>query len=301
MARGLIDLFLEMMAAEKGAANASLAAYERDLADLDAYAAKPLDRLSERDLAAYMTSLSKRGLSAATAARRLSAIRQFYKFLVSEEIMDKNPARDLDTPRRADRLPKTLSEAMIDDLLDTAQEQARQTPTLQSTRLAALLELLYATGLRVSELVTLPKAAVRQSRDALLVTGKGGRDRLVPIGQKAKDAVSLYLPYLDGDPLASKSLYLFPSRGKSGHLTRRRVAQLLEDLALSLGMPRDAVSPHTIRHAFATHLLAHGADLRSLQKMLGHADISTTQIYTHVLDERMKALVFDQHPLAEEK
>ena len=297
MGRHLIEMFLEMIAAERGAARASLLAYGRDLEDLDEQTKTPLDRLTEKDLARYVTGLSKRGLGASTAARRLSALRQFYKFLASEGFIDHNPARDLDSPRKPQRLPQVLSEAMVDKLLDESNRLAKVKGDEKSARLAALLEILYATGLRVSELVALKRSAFQQKNQVILVTGKGGRDRLVPIGRKAQEAVERYLKF-SARKDNSLNEFLFPSNSKDGHMTRRRVGQLLEQLALRVGLPASAVSPHKIRHAFATHLLAHGADLRSLQKMLGHADISTTQIYTHVLDERLKALVFDQHPLA---
>ena len=295
----LVDQFLEMMAAERAAAKASLEAYARDLADVAEHLPGAFDQHTERDLESYVRGLAKRGMAASTAARRTSAIRQFYKFLYSEGVITENPARDLDSPRQAARLPRALSEKHVDKLLDRAEADAAKTPDFVTLRTLVLVELLYATGLRVSELVTLPLRAIREGTDTILVTGKGGKDRLVPLGRKAREAVLKYrsAPWPAG---FKDNNYLFPSTGKSGHLTRRRVAQLLEDLAISVGLARSAVSPHKLRHAFATHLLAHGADLRSLQKMLGHADISTTQIYTHVLDARLKALVFDKHPLAEE-
>lgn len=295
----LIDQFLEMMAAEKGAAPASLEAYRRDLSDFCEHASGALDAQTSKSLETYIRALATRGLSPSTAARRTSALRQLYKFLFSEGVVAENPARDLDSPKLANRLPKALSENNVDALLKAAEEDVAKKPDFANLRTLALIELLYATGLRVSELVTLPRRSIKDKTEALIVTGKGNKDRLVPMGNAARKAVLTYLG-ADWPDRFQDSQYLFPSTGKAGHLTRRRVAQLLEDLAIRAGIPRSAISPHKLRHAFATHLLAHGADLRSLQKMLGHADISTTQIYTHVLDARMKALVFDKHPLAED-
>ena len=293
----LLDAFIEMLAAERGAAANTLDSYLRDLSDCARFLNgrdSDLARATSEDLRAYVAALAAAGRSPRTAARRLSAIRQVYRFLFTEGLRGDDPAAGLDAPRRGRSLPKLLSEAEVDLLLQTARE--RQGP--EGVRLEALLELLYATGLRVSELVCLPLDAVARDPVVLIVRGKGERERLVPLSEPARAAVADFLGvrerFLSG---RKDSRWLFPSRGESGHLTRHRVGQLLKDLAREAGIDPTRVSPHVLRHAFATHLLDHGADLRSVQKMLGHADISTTQIYTHVLDERLKALVRDHHPL----
>jgi len=289
-----------MLVAERDARPNTLAAYLRDLDDFaDFLGGRGVAAASSADLRAYLASLGRRGLSPRTAARRLSTLRQFHKFLYAEGLRDDDPAAALDSPRQGRRLPKVLSEAEVDRLLAAARR--REGP--EGTRLLALLELLYASGLRVSELISLPLAAVRRDPRVIFVRGKGGRERMVPLGEPARGAVDAYLPlrrhFL---PPKADSPWLFPSgvRGgvRGGHLTRQRVGQLLKALAVEAGIERDKVSPHVLRHAFATHLLDHGADLRALQQMLGHADISTTQIYTHVLNERLKTLVQDHHPLA---
>ena len=293
----LIESFCEMLAAERGAAANTLESYRRDLADCGRFLAsrkRELAQAGAEDLRAYVAALAAAGRSPRTAARRLSALRQFYRFLFTEGLRGDDPAAGLDAPRRGRSLPKLLSEAEVDLLLETARD--RKGP--EGARLLALLELLYATGLRVSELVTLPLDAVARDPMVLIVRGKGGRERLVPLSEPARAAVAAFLAvrerFLAG---RRESPWLFPSRGVSGHLTRHRVGQLLKELARDAGLEPARVSPHVLRHAFASHLLDHGADLRSVQKMLGHADISTTQIYTHVLDERLKALVRDHHPL----
>lgn len=292
-----LSLFLDRQAAEKGHASNSLKAYQRDLEDLQDSLDCPLDQASEADLRAYLSALDARGLSASTAARRLSAIRQFYLFLFRDQIRPDNPAKGLKSPKRAKPLPKTLSEAQVDALLDIAGEGAKA-GGLAGLRDLAILEMLYATGLRVSELVTLKARDLHGATETLMVRGKGSKDRMVPLGGPACRALMAYRESVAADPHLRASPWLFPSRSKEGHLTRRRVGQILKDLAGKAGVPTQSVSPHVIRHAFATHLLAHGADLRSLQKILGHSDISTTQIYTHVMEERLKSLVFDVHPLA---
>ena len=293
----LVEAFLEMLAAERGAAANTLDSYLRDLSDCGRFLGSrdsELERAGSEDLRAYVAALAAAGRSPRTAARRLSAIRQFYRFLFAEDLRGDDPAAGLDAPRRGRSLPKLLSEAEVDLLLQTARE--RQGP--EGVRLLALLELLYATGLRVSELVCLPLDAVARDPMVLIVRGKGARERLVPLSAPSRAAVAQFLGvrerFLGG---SRDSRWLFPSRGASGHLTRHRVGQLLKELACEAGIDPARVSPHVLRHAFASHLLDHGADLRSVQKMLGHADISTTQIYTHVLDERLKALVRDHHPL----
>jgi integrase/recombinase XerD len=233
-----------------------------------------------------------------TAARRLSAIRQFYRFLVGEGVRPDDPVTLIDSPRQGRSLPKLVSEAEVGGLL----EAAGALPGADGLRMTALLELLYATGLRVSELVALPVASVMRDRRVLVVRGKGGKERMIPLHDAARRAVNAWLAARAAELRRRRkdgtSPWLFPSHGGSGHLTRQRLGQLLKELAVAAGIDRRKVSPHVLRHAFATHLLNHGADLRSVQKMLGHADIATTQIYTHVADERLKALVRDHHPLA---
>ena len=295
-----IDLFLEMLAAERGAASNTMAAYRRDLVDAAGFLAshgKRLETADDRDLRGYLASLSSRGLMPRSAARRLSALRQFFRFLFTEGRRQDDPTTSLDRPRQGRPLPKTLGEEEVERLLTAA--RARRGP--DGLRLSLLVELLYATGLRVSELVSLPRAAVRRDPRVLIVQGKGGKERMIPLGDAARAALADYLSVAgrrDGSRTAS-SAWLFPSHGREGHLTRRRVGQLLKELALEAGLDPDKVSPHVLRHAFASHLLDHGADLRSVQKMLGHADISTTQIYTHVLSARLQSLVQEKHPLAQ--
>lgn len=291
-------MFLEMLAAERGAAVNTIAAYRRDLEDfagaLGRRGRSDTDAAAE-DIRAYMAQLASAGLAPSTAARRLSALRQYFGFLHAEGIRTDDPAAPVDSPRRGRPLPKILTEDDVERLL----AGARETPGPSGLRLVAMLELLYATGLRVSELVTLPFAAVARDPEFLVVRGKGGRERMVPLNEAGREAVRRYCEvrarFL---PAGQPSPWLFPSRGKEGYLTRQRFAQMLKDLAGRSDIEPRRVSPHVLRHAFASHLLAHGADLRSVQQMLGHADISTTQIYTHVLDERLRALVARKHPLA---
>jgi integrase/recombinase XerD len=259
----------------------------------------------------YLALLHREGTAAGSASRHLSSLRQFFRFLVAEGARADDPTATIEGPRQARRLPKVLSEAEVDDLMAAARDGAHAAArsnggrssrkTADALRLLAMIEVLYATGLRVSELVSLPFSALRRDRVSLIVRGKGDKERMVPIGEPAMAALETYAQQrqfhiAEGAP----STYLFPSRGKQGHLTRHRVAQLLKALARDAGIAPARVSPHVLRHAFASHLLAHGADLRAVQKMLGHADISTTQIYTHVLDERLKAVVRRHHPLSSE-
>ncbi|MFN4354332.1 site-specific tyrosine recombinase XerD [Parvibaculum sp.] len=302
-----IDAFLEMLSAERGAARNTLDAYERDLKDFAGFLStrdRALDAATARDIRDYLEGLTAQGLSASTAARRLSALRQFHGFLFAEAIRKDDPCGSIEGPRRARPLPKTLTVEEVDALLaasrlaEDGRTQEEAVLAYKRARLVCLMEVLYATGLRVSELVGLPLTAVRGEERFLAVSGKGGRERLVPLSETAREAIDAYLPLRTirlGDHV---SPWLFPSRGRQGHLTRHRFAQLLKDLAVAAGLDPACVSPHTLRHAFASHLLANGADLRAVQQMLGHADISTTQIYTHVLDERLKELVQTHHPLA---
>ncbi len=294
-----VEPFLEMLAAERGAAANTLEAYRRDLEHLGGFLAgrrRTPTTATADDLRGYLAALEKAGMAPRTVARRLSALRQFYRFLVGEELRQDDPTLQIDSPRQGRSLPKILSEQEVTGLLEAARR--RQGP--EGLRLVAILELLYATGLRVSELVALPAAAVARDPRLLIVSGKGGRERMVPLSDPAREALRAYEPARRGFlRRPGDERWLFPSRGGDGHLTRHRVAQLLKELAVEAGIEPGKVSPHVLRHAFASHLLAHGADLRAVQQMLGHADISTTQIYTHVLDERLRSLVRERHPLAE--
>ncbi len=297
-----------MLSAERGAADNTLSAYARDLNDWSGTLASQrrgaiLSEAVREDLESILSLWADKDLAASTAARKLSAVKQFFLYLHSEGLRNDNPAHNLRGPKQGRPLPKILTEADVDGLFQIAEKDTSP----KGARLVCMLEILYAGGLRVSELVSL-KTAATQRRDAcLMIKGKGGRERLVPLTGAAQRAIEIWLGCrketlptgLDAKARAQK--YLFPSRSKSGHVTRERFAQMLKDLALISGLPPAKVSPHVLRHAFATHLLARGADLRSVQKLLGHADISTTQIYTHVLDERMRALVYDKHPLVQKK
>ena len=296
-----LEGFIEMLRAERNAARNTVDAYTRDLTDLAGFLARRGVELVTADAAslrAYLAALDRAGTAPRTAARRLSAIRQFYRFLLGEGLRQDDPVATIDSPRQGRPLPKLLSEAEVDQLL----EAAHAMKGADGLRLSALLELLYATGLRVSELVALPAAAVMRDQRVLIVRGKGGKERMIPLHEAARAAITAWLTVRSGElrkrDKSATSPWLFPSHGDSGHLTRQRLGQLLKDLALAAGIDRRKVSPHVLRHAFATHLLDHGADLRSVQKMLGHADIATTQIYTHVADDRLKTLVRDHHPLA---
>ena len=290
-----------MMAAERGAAPLTLAAYQNDLSNLAGFLAPgglALEAVDRERLHAYLASPETAQLSPRTLARRISAIRQFYKFLLLEGVRQDDPTAELDTPRLGRPLPKILSETEVKSLIDAAQSW----PGYEGLRLGCVLELLYATGLRVSELVTLPLAAARRDPRFLVISGKGGRERVVPLSEPARAALRKYLECReDFLPDTRPSRWLFPSRGRAGHLTRQRTCQLLKELAVKAGLDPNRLSPHVLRHAFASHLLDHGADLRSVQQMLGHADIATTQIYTHVETERLRKLVESAHPLAHRK
>jgi integrase/recombinase XerD len=307
-ARRLADLFLDMLAAERGGAPNTLAAYGRDLDDFTSFLTgrkRTIATAATADLRAYLGELARRGLAASSVARRLSAIRQLYRFLYAEGHRSDDPAAIIEGPKRGRPLPKLLSVAEVDRLIAAAR-QAAEAPgpppleRVRALRLLCLLELLYATGLRVSELVALPAAAARRDERMLIVRGKGGKERLVPLNNAAKAAMRAYQAGLAEAGRGSESKWLFASFGEAGHLTRQHVARELKDLAGAANLRRERVSPHVLRHAFASHLLQNGADLRVVQTLLGHADISTTQIYTHVLDERLKSLVRDLHPLGEE-
>jgi len=312
----LIDLYLDMLAAERGAAANTLEAYRRDLGDFSHHLGAQggaIATAQAEEIRGYLGDLSGRGFSAASVARRLSAIRQLYRFLYAEGTRKDDPAAAIEGPKRGRPLPKVLSVGHVDQLLAAAREgmdAARPTnERLRAARLNCLLEVLYATGLRVSELVALPASAARRDERMLIVRGKGNKERLVPLNESAKTAMRAYLALREEASQETKkqtkkgslkaSKWLFPSFGESGHLTRQHFARDLKALAAEAGLKPRQVSPHVLRHAFASHLLQNGADLRSVQTLLGHADISTTQIYTHVLEERLKSLVRDLHPLGE--
>ncbi len=291
-----IAAFLASMAAERGAAKNTLDAYRRDLSDyessLKAYSLTPA-RAARNDIEGYMAGLAAQGLAATTRARKLSAIKQLHAFLYTEGWRDTDPAAPVRGPSRPRRLPKTLSTEDVSRLIELAHEGEG----LAVARCACLLEVLYATGLRVTELVSLPVAQLRRNPQMIRVKGKGEKERLAPLSDRARNAINAYLPLRD----ASKdkaSPFMFPSRGKLGHLTRERFYQMIRELALKAGLDPSGISPHAMRHAFATHMLANGADLRVIQTLLGHADISTTEIYTHVMDDSLRELVLKNHPLA---
>ncbi len=303
----LVELFLDMQAAERGAGKNTLDAYRNDLADLAAHlraAGRTIAGADTDDLRGFLSGLAERGFKASSLARRLSAVRQLYRFLYAEEKRGDDPAAVLEGPKRGRTLPKVLSIAEVDALLAQARkamEDGEQAPAarLRAARLLCLLETVYATGLRVSELVALPAASARRDQRMLVVRGKGGKERLVPLNQAAKRAMAEYLKLRGETDKDAPSKWLFPSFGEQGHLTRQHFARELKALGSACGIAPDRLSPHVLRHAFASHLLHNGADLRVVQTLLGHADISTTQIYTHVLEERLKALVRDLHPLTD--
>lgn len=291
-----------MMSAERGAAQNTLTSYRRDLEDAAGFCASRGNKLVRADtetIRSYLASLSAKGFAASSQSRRLSSLRQFFRFLYAEGHLSGDPTAIVDAPRKARSLPKTLSVDNVTRLLDCAEAEAGLSDApLSSLRLLAMVETLYATGLRVSELVALPATAARADRDHILIRGKGGKERIVPLSGKAKAALALYLTARNKFPKAAASAWLFPSNSESGHLPRQVFARDLKDLATRAGISSRLVSPHVLRHAFASHLLQNGADLRVVQELLGHSDISTTQIYTHVLAERLERLVNEHHPLA---
>jgi integrase/recombinase XerD len=305
----LVELFLDMLASERGGAKNTLAAYARDLEDLSSFLAakrRTVATASTADLRGYLGDLAGRGFKPASVARRLSAIRQLYRFLYAENHRRDDPAAILEGPKRGRPLPKVLGVGEVDRLIAAARTAATDgepRERLRGQRLYCLLELLYATGLRISELVSLPASAARRNERMLIVRGKGGKERVVPLNEAARRAMRDYAAMLaemqDHVQNQQPSKWLFPSFGETGHLTRQHVARELKSLAASAGLRAAQVSPHVLRHAFASHLLHNGADLRVVQTLLGHADISTTQIYTHVLDDRLKSMVRDLHPLGD--
>ena len=308
----LIDAFLDMLTTERGAALNTRQAYWRDLADVSLFlknnATNDIDKATTENLKAYLKDLaqkantkepSKGKTAVRTIARRLSALRQFYRYLVSESIREDDPTSTIESPKQTRSLPKTLSEGEVNTLIETAAAKKNA----EGIRLVCLIEMLYATGLRVSELVGLPLSAISEKTDYLIVSGKAGRERMVPLTPPAQEALQKYIDvrkqHVPGETDVKDNKWLFPSKtSNSGHLTRQRFAQILKDLAKEAKIDNGRVSPHVLRHAFATHLLSNGADLRSVQKILGHADIATTQIYTHILSEKAKETVEEKHPLA---
>ncbi len=296
-----LEAFLEMLAAERGAARLTLAAYQNDLTDLSGFLARSgvgLDAADAGALHQYLAAAATRRLAPRTLARRISAMRQFFRFLLIDGVRADDPTSGLDTPRLGRPLPKILTETEVTRLIAAAEAW----PGEEGVRLRCVLELLYATGLRISELVTLPLAAAQRDPRFLLVRGKGGKERVVPLSPPSREALTAYLTVRKHFlPTEAASRFLFPSRGRDGFLTRQRCGQLLKELALAANLDPARLSPHVLRHAFASHLLDHGADLRSVQQMLGHADIATTQIYTHVQGDRLRRLVESAHPLARRK
>jgi integrase/recombinase XerD len=307
----LTSLFLDMLAAEQGAGDNTLDAYRRDLTDFSDFlgrAGQNLVGAETQTLRDYLADLDTRGFKSSSVARRLSAMRHLFRFLLNERIRSDDPAAILSGPTRGRGLPKVLSIADVDRMLTRAKEltetDASPAQRLRALRLYCLLEVLYATGLRVSELVALPLSAARRDARMIVVRGKGNKERLVPLNEASRQAMADYLAAIEvmkpeKKKNAPASKWLFPSFGESGHLTRQHFARDLKELASASGLAPRLVSPHVLRHAFASHLLHNGADLRIVQTLLGHTDISTTQIYTHVVEERLKSLVRDLHPLAE--
>ncbi|MBB6488440.1 site-specific tyrosine recombinase XerD [Rhizobium lusitanum] len=310
LGRAHLEAFLEMMSAERGAAVNTLQSYERDLDDLHSFLSERSVRLTDAgsgELGAYLSSLSAQGFKPSSQARRLSAMRQFYKFLYAEGLRTDDPTGILDAPKKGRPLPKTMGVEEVTRLLTRAETEAATAgpDQLQRQRMLVLLELLYATGMRVSELVTLPAKVLDHEGRFLIIRGKGNKERLVPLSQSAIAALKVYGQLqaelaANAKQPAPESPWLFPAASREGHLPRQVFARDLKDLAIRAGLTPSMISPHVMRHAFASHLLANGADLRVVQELLGHSDISTTQIYTHVLEERLHQLVQTHHPLAKQ-
>ena len=299
-------MFLEAQAAELGAATNTLLAYGRDLKDFDAWLARQnrsFDEVKRADVEDYLVYCDAQGLAKSTRARRLSAVKQLYRFAFEEGLRTDNPALQISGPGQDKSLPKILSVEEVDRLLSAARSTGRS--DTDRVRNTCLMELLYATGMRVSELVGLPVSATRGDPRLLLILGKGGKERMVPLSPDARETLALWIRLRDESEAARAakklpaSRFLFPSRGKEGHLTRHRFYLLIKEIAVAAGVDPAKVTPHTLRHAFATHLLAGGADLRAIQTMLGHADVATTEIYTHVLEARLSELVLEHHPLSD--
>lgn len=301
-----IENFLEMMSAERGAAQNTLDSYRRDLeacAELVAKRGVELPQSSTQDIRQTLDTMAAQGFAATSQARRLSALKQFFRFLYTEGIRQDDPTSVIDAPKKQKPLPKILSVENVSRLLDRAALEANEASEpieqIKALRLHALLETLYATGLRVSELVGLPRSVVRTDDRFLIVRGKGAKERMVPLSLKAREALQGFLALRDELPGYDENPWLFPAFSETGHLARQVFARELKALAVRAGLSASSVSPHVLRHAFASHLLQNGADLRTVQQLLGHADISTTQIYTHVLEERLHKLVSEHHPLAD--
>jgi len=301
-----IESFLEMMAVERGASDNTIAAYRRDLEDAAGFVAGQggsLTGAQTDDIRAYVARLGARGFAESSRSRRLSALRQFYRFLYAEGRRGDDPTGPIEGARKKRPLPKIMGEDEVDRLIGRADEEARDPDAsprrlARAARMCALVELLYATGLRVSELVSLPRSVLRAKNRMIVVRGKGDKERMVPIGEAAREALARFAEAMRAAGIADDGQWLFPALSESGHLTRQAFARDLKALAVRAGIPAARMSPHVLRHAFASHLLQNGADLRAVQELLGHADISTTQIYTHVLEERLIRLVTDHHPLS---
>jgi len=300
-ASGPLEAFLDMLASERGAVDNTLQAYRRDLEDFRAFLeerGRSLDGATTADIQAYLSHLTSEGLAASSRARKLSCVRQFHKFLSGEGLIGVDPSAGLSGPKRQRPLPKVLGIAEVDRLLQASAhrtEGQEGRSLFRTLRFNCLLEMLYATGMRVSELVSLPRSVLRGDKRLLTIKGKGGRERLVPLNPSAREALEKFLA-ISGRH--DNSNWLFAARSAEGHVTRQAFARELKDVAAEAGLDPEMVSPHVLRHAFASHLLDRGADLRAVQQLLGHADISTTEIYTHVLQERLKKLVNEHHPLA---
>lgn len=301
-----IENFLEMMSAERGAAHNTLESYRRDLeACADVMSARSINMTEAKtdDIRHVLDGMANEGFAATSQARRLSAIRQFFRFLYSEGFRQDDPTGIIDAPKKQKPLPKIMSVENVGRLLDRADLEVKEAlepaDRIKALRLHALLETLYATGLRVSELVGLPVSVARTDHRFLIVRGKGSKDRMVPLSQKAREALQVFLSLRDSLPGYDDNAWLFPAFSESGHLARQVFGRELKSLAARAGLSSASISPHVLRHAFASHLLQNGADLRTVQQLLGHADISTTQIYTHVLEERLHKLVSEHHPLAD--
>lgn len=304
-----LEAFLEMMIAERGAADNTIESYQRDLTEVSNFLSDrrtSLNKATSDDIKAYLKQMSDEGYAASSQSRHLSSMKQFYRFLHDEGILDDDPTGIIDAPKSGLKLPKTLSEDEVGQLLDLAEAEAKTAKgdkdLISKTRFRALLELLYATGMRVSELVALPIGVLKRDEPFLIIKGKGNKERLVPISQAAKSALADYLAAMEAYQAKQKNPeetpFLFPANSKTGYLARQVFARELKSIAAQAQIDVEKVSPHVLRHAFASHLLSNGADLRAVQELLGHSDISTTQIYTHVLDERLKKLVNEHHPLA---
>ncbi|KFB08929.1 site-specific tyrosine recombinase XerD [Nitratireductor basaltis] len=299
-----VENFLEMMAAERGASDNTLGAYRRDLEDASAFMDGPLEKASADDIRHFLSDMASRGFTPGTQARKLSALRQFFRFLYAEGMRSDDPTGVLDSPKKERALPKVLGEAEVGTLLERAAVEVREAVAgseehLLALRMQALLEVLYASGLRVSELVSLPITVAQRDERFFVVRGKGGKERIVPLSPRARQVMKEWLDYRTLVPAFQESAWLFPAASRTGYLPRQVFGRELKALGARAGIPSAKLSPHVLRHAFASHLLQNGADLRAVQQLLGHSDISTTQIYTHVLEKRLEELVQNHHPLAD--